>query len=275
MNILCISSQVVYGPVGNSAAVPALEAAGFTVLAIPTTVLSNHPGHTAPAGIDLPAKTMGEMLQKLEDHNWLDHCGAVMTGYFRDEKQVGVAADSITELKRREPKLTYLCDPVIGDDHTGLYVPVPVAEAIRDQLLPMADIISPNRFELEWLTGRAVSDIASARAATRTLQCPTVLVSSLLAGSARLATAAIGPEATATVTTRQRNAVPHGTGDLLSGLFLAEILLGYDPATALGKSVAILEHVLEASGDAGTLALPTGLAEAHSIAALPVEVTGD
>ncbi|MGI9463253.1 MAG: pyridoxal kinase, partial [Aestuariivirgaceae bacterium] len=273
--VLCISSQVVYGPVGNSAAVPALESAGVTVLALPTTILSNHPGHTTPAGIDIPARTISEMCTVLHNEGWLNDLDCILTGYFRDHAQVSTVAEIIATLKQHNAKLSCFCDPILGDDHTGLYVPVPVAKAIRDQLLPLADIISPNRFEFEWLTGRPITGTADATAAAGTLAVPTIIVSSLPAGAGKIATAVMASEGSGKVTTRQRPAAPHGVGDLLSGLFLGELLKGNGALAALGNSMAVLEHVLDAGGDSDALLLPAGLAGADKLAPLPVETIND
>ena len=275
MDIICISSQVAYGPVGNSAAVPALEHAGFTVFQIPTTVLSNHPGHCPPATTDVTAETIEKTLEILNQQSWLDRCGAVMTGYFRDQHQIVAAARAIADLKRRNPSLTYLCDPVMGDDHTDLYVPLAVADAIRDQLLPLADIITPNRFELQWLTGTAINGLEGAISAARSLARPVTLATSLPASPGHLQTAVIEHNRTAAVTTAHRPDTPHGAGDILSGLFLAAMLGGGPPPVLLGQVMASLEHILAASGETGALALPAALHGLDDLSALPVEISDD
>ncbi|NNE24478.1 MAG: pyridoxal kinase [Rhizobiales bacterium] len=275
MDTICISSQVAYGPVGNSAAVPALEHAGFTVIQVPTTVLSNHPGHCPPAATDVTAETLEKTLEILIQQGWLDRCGAVMTGYFRDRHQIEVAARAIGQLKRRNPTLIYLCDPVMGDDHTDLYVPLPVANAIRDELLPLADIITPNRFELQWLTGTAVGSLEAAVPAARTLPCPVILATSLPAAFRVLDTAVIEPGKVTSVATSERASAPHGAGDILAGLLLAAVLRGNRPAEVLGQVMASLEHILDASSGTAALALPTALNGIEKLAALPVEITND
>lgn len=270
MDIICISSQVAYGPVGNSAAVPALEHAGFTVFQVPTTILSNHPGHGKPATTDVSAETLEKTLEILGKEGWLDRCGAVMTGYFRDEHQISVAARVIAQLKRHNPSLVYLCDPVMGDDHTDLYVPLPVAQAIKEKLLPLADIMTPNRFELEWITDTAITSLADAMSASRKFAIPVTLATSLPTKSGFLETAVIEPDNAGSVRTAHRVNAPHGAGDILSGLFLAAILQGGNPAAVLGRVMASLEHVLDASGDTGALALPAGLSGIDTVTPLPL-----
>lgn len=256
--VLAVSSQVVYGPVGNSAAIPAMENLGLTVLGLPTVLLSNHPGHGAPVRHAVAAGTMGAMLERLAGHGWLDGVAGVMTGYFVDEAQVEVAAEAIARLKHEDPGLVYLCDPILGDDVPGLYVPEAVAGAIRALLLPLADVIAPNRFELAWLTGTDVTGPASAARAAQGL-APLCLVTSIPLGDDRIANLLVGGDSGWVVETRRRARAPHGTGDLLSGLFLAHVLCGREGREALALAVGTVEAVIDASsGDA--LDLTAGLA---------------
>jgi pyridoxine kinase len=125
-----------------------------------------------------------------------------------------------------------------------------VAAAIRERLLPVADVIAPNRFELAWLTGLEIRDAASAAAAARRLEPPLTLATSIPAGEGRLLTMAVSADATDVIGTERRPFVPHGTGDLLSGLFLGHLVRGEPAAAALARAMAALERVLEES--AGT-----------------------
>ena len=244
--VLCISSQVAYGPVGNSAAVPALHAAGFTVLQIPTIILSNHPGHGRPAGMRLPAADIGEILKKLVELDVLGDCMGVMTGYFADAEQVKIAASQIREMKRESPELFVLVDPVLGDGDS-LYVSTDVANAIRDDLVPLATCITPNRFELSWLTQTPVLNRPDAASAARILPCDEILATSIPASEGSIATLAISCSDSAEVITRLRPSVPNGTGDFLAGLYLGCRLNGYEPAQALNLSSAILEQAINRS----------------------------
>ena len=269
--VLAVSSQVIYGPVGNSAAIPAMESLGLNVLGLPTVLLSNHPGHGSVVRQAVAAGTMEAMLEQLAGHGWLDGLAGVMTGYFVDEAQVGVAAEAIARLKHASPGVVYLCDPVLGDDVPGLYVPETVAGAIRARLLPLADVIAPNRFELAWLTGADVTGPASAARAARGL-AHTCLATSIPLGEDRIANVLVGSDTGWMVETRRRGRAPHGTGDLLSGLFLAHVLRGLGNREALVRSVGTVEAVIDASrGDA--LDLGTGLAgPAAVLAARALEV---
>ena len=267
--VLCISSIVAGGPVGNSAAVPAIERVGLTAYNVPTVVLSNHPGHGAPEGQRIAAATLAEMLSRLARLRWLDDCAAVLTGYFTGPGQVRAAADVIRQMKVGNPAVIYMCDPIIGDDHTGLYVAEDIAVAIRDELVPLADVVTPNRFELAWLSGQQVHSLATARQAARSLPAGACLVTSLPADEGRIATAYIRADDVTSVTTSRRDAVPHGTGDLLSGLFLANLIIGGDGAGAVCKAVAQLEAVLDASAGSDRLDLVRGLEGVRDARPLP------
>ena len=256
--VLAVSSQVVYGPVGNSAAIPAMQSLGLNVLGLPTVLLYSHPGHGAPVRQAVAAATMKAMLERLTGHGWLDGLAGVMTGYFVDEVQVEIAAEVIARLKGANPDLKYLCDPVLGDDGPGLYVPEAVAAAIRMRLLPLADVIAPNRFEMAWLAKADVTGPASAARAARGL-ARTCLATSIPLGEDRIANLLVDGGTSWVVETRRRATAPHGTGDLLSGLFLAHVLRGRDGGEALARSVGTVEAVIDASsGD--VLDLGVGLA---------------
>ena len=218
MKVLSISSQVVWGPVGNSAAVPALQAKGHEVLALPTITLSNHPGHGAPAGFRTQAEDMARMFAALEALGALSNLDAMLTGYFVSVGQV----EEVAGLLGRVAVPFLLVDPVMGD-HGRLYIPQEVAEAIRAHLVPRASCLTPNAFELSWLSGHEVTDEASAIAAARALALPEVLATSVPSHDG-LATLLIAPDAVHRIVAPKLAKVPNGTGDFLSGLYLAERL---------------------------------------------------
>jgi pyridoxine kinase len=254
--ILAVSSQVVYGPVGLTAAVPALHAMGHEVLALPTVQLSNHPGLGNPVGHATPASEMNAMLDALEKLDAFQALDAVMTGYFSNPDQVEVMAKWIEKLRRINPALYVLVDPVIGDDD-ALYVPEALAIAIRDKLVPLATCSTPNAFELSWLTNRAAKDIESAIAVARRLDVPEMLVTSVADGAA-LANIVITSTSSHTVSSPKLMDVPHGTGDLLAGLFLA-YRFDNTPEDALNRAVPILSRTITASLGGDTLAIAEAL----------------
>jgi pyridoxine kinase len=245
-HVLSISSQVAYGPVGNSASVPALQAAGFTVSQFPTIILSNHPGLGKPSGVKLPAAELEAILKSLEALGALDTCLGVMTGYFASADQIKIAASFIREMKSKNASLYVLVDPILGDDGS-LYVSNEVANAIRNDLLPLASCITPNCFELRWLSGKPVSNKPEALIAGATLPSKEILATSIPVGADKLASLAItGSEYAETIST-VRPGVPHGTGDFLAGLYLAARLNGYESREALKLSADVLETAISRS----------------------------
>jgi pyridoxine kinase len=155
--VLVISSHVVRGSVGNRAAVFALETLGHPVWALPTIVLPWHPGHRRATRLTFSEADFDLAIDDLLAAPWLPEVKAVLTGYFANAAQARSVARLITALREKTPDLFYACDPVIGD-LGGLYVPQPTAEAIRDHLLPLASLATPNRYELAWLSGAPLDD---------------------------------------------------------------------------------------------------------------------
>ena len=244
--VLSISSQVAYGPVGNSASVPALQAAGFTVSQIPTIILSNHPGLGKPSGVKLPPTELEAILNSLEALGALHACMGVMTGYFAGADQIKVAASFIYKMKEKNPSLYVLVDPVLGDDGS-LYVSSEVATAIRDELLPLASCITPNCFELGWLTGKPVSSKAEALIAAATFPRKEILATSIPLDAKNLATLAITGSEFAEIDSSLKPGVPHGTGDFLAGLYFAARLNGFESRDALKLSAGILDASISRS----------------------------
>jgi pyridoxine kinase len=235
--VLCISSQTVYGPVGNSAAVPALQARAHEVLQLPTVLLSNHPGLGKPSGQSTPVVLIDEMLTALQNLGAFNHLAAVMTGYFSSAAQVLAVAKQIATLKALHQDLLILVDPVIGD-HGTLYVAKDVAEAIRDHLLPLATMTTPNLFELQWLTGLQDVD-----AAVTKLAIAETIVTSLPIDKDQLATELHVNHKTRRHITQRQHTVPNGTGDFLAGCYLSERLT-HNPTLAFDKAMQRVEQTI-------------------------------
>ncbi|MEL7049840.1 MAG: pyridoxal kinase, partial [Pseudomonadota bacterium] len=137
--ILAINSFVAQGHVGLSAMVPALQAMGHEVMAVPTVVLSNHYGYDACGGFQLSAKQLETILSGLKSNGWLDEIDAVVSGYLAEMDQVDLLAGGVEQLAESGRDFLYVCDPVIGDDPGGLYVQDDIAKGIRDDLITLAD----------------------------------------------------------------------------------------------------------------------------------------
>jgi pyridoxine kinase len=245
-SILSLSSQVAYGHVGHSAAVFAWQRLGLEVMALPTILLSNRPGYAHRADLHVPPATLGEMLEALAANDFLAGLDAVFTGYLPTDAHVTLAADWVSRLKASKSDLLYCCDPIIGDDPRGLYVGDDVACAIRAKLVPLADLITPNRFELAWLAGADAASPLRAVAAARGL-APMVLATSVPEGENGLTNVLVGNGHAWQTTVARRGQVAHGTGDLMAALFLAHYLRLRLLPDALALATGALEEVISAS----------------------------
>ena len=148
MNVLSIQSSVVYGHVGNRAAVPALERLGHDVWPVDTVAFSNHPAHGSFRGRIVPAAEVRDLIEGLAARGVLGRCDAVLSGYLGDPATGAVVEDAVARVRAANPRTLYCCDPVIGEVGRGAYVRAGVPEAFRDRLVPLADIVTPNPFEL-------------------------------------------------------------------------------------------------------------------------------
>lgn len=252
--ILSIQSQVIYGHVGNSAAAFVLQRLGHEVLAIPTTLLAHHPGHRRIKGEPISPKRLADWLEELDARGWLNDCNAVLTGYFASADQIKPVADVIRRLKKTNPDLLYLCDPVFGDVRKGNFLPKDVPAAIQKYLLPLADLATPNAFEISELTKRKVRERETAFKAATELGPPNVFVTSVpldsAGGTAEIGTLAWqkpgdwtrpgGLQKTGSwlVSAPHRKQVPHGTGDVFAALLLGHMLNQLPVPASLRRAVA-------------------------------------
>lgn len=169
LDVVSVQSQVVYGRVGNAVAVPTLDALGLSVAAVPTVVFSNTPHYPTLHGGALPADWVEGYLQDLTARGALASLRAVLLGYLGNPQQAAVVARWVRARLAERAALCVVIDPVIGDHDHGVYVDAGLVEAYRRDLLPLADGVTPNGFELAQLTGRSVHDVDSVIAAARTL----------------------------------------------------------------------------------------------------------
>ncbi len=164
MNILSIQSWVAYGHVGNAAAMFPLQRLGAEVWAVNTVQFSNHTGYGAWTGEVFTGAAIRALIDGIAARGALARCDAVLSGYMGDA-DIGLAVlDALARARAANPRALYCCDPVIGDDDTGVYVRPGIAELMRDRMLASADIATPNRFELEFLTGAACATLDDAKA---------------------------------------------------------------------------------------------------------------
>ncbi|MEM9331554.1 MAG: pyridoxal kinase [Pseudomonadota bacterium] len=246
--IVSISSHVVRGSVGNRGIVFALQQLGFPVWAIPTTILPWHPGHGSTTGIVPDAKQYESIFSQLAQAPWKDEVSAVLSGYIAHTDQVLRIRELVLSFREEKEDLIYTCDPVIGDVG-GLYIPHEIAIAIKENLLPLCDIITPNLFELAWLTGCELpSTAAEARDMASSLEVPTVLVTSVPgAEEAQIANMVVTKEHCTVAFHQKLSTPPNGTGDVTAALFLANRLKGLKDAENLINTTAVIFEILRYS----------------------------
>jgi pyridoxine kinase len=246
--VLVISSFVVRGGVGLRAAF-ALERLGHRVWSVPTVILPHHPGHGR--GTRIVTADFAALLADLEKARWLPEIGAVISGYLGEAAQAGPIASLVGAVKAANPDAFYVCDPVCGDGG-GLYVPEATAAAIRDTLIPIADVATPNCTELAFLTGRTVDEPAAMVAAARALGPATVLVTSapaLMRNS--VATALVTADSAFVAEHPVIAGSPNGPGDLFAALYTARRLEGLAPEATLSGAAAGTFEMLARSVRAG------------------------
>jgi len=257
MNILSIQSAVSYGHVGNSAAVFPLQRLGFEVWPIDTLQFSNHPGYGAFRGRVFEPLLVAELVAGLAERGALAQCDAVLSGYLGDAATGAVVLDAVARVKAANPAALYCCDPVIGDSGSGIYVRPGIPEFFLERGLPAADILTPNRFELEHLTGGSAPSIETAVAAAEILRASgprVVLVTSLDRDDApgdSVEMLAVEADAAWLVATPRLPLSVNGAGDAVAALFLGHFLRTGEAGLALGATASSIFAILEATQRAG------------------------
>src|SRR6202048_1318811 len=170
MNILSIQSHVAFGHVGNSAAVFPLQRIGVEVWPVHTVQFSNHPGYGAWRGSVFDAALVGEVVRGIAERGALGRCDGVLSGYLGAAEIGAAILDAVAKPRAATPQPRYCCDPVIGDVGPGVYVRAGIAEFLRERALPAADVVTPNRFELERLSGQGSTTLAAALAEAGTVR---------------------------------------------------------------------------------------------------------
>lgn len=253
LDVVSIQSQVVYGQVGNNIAVPTLQAMGLRTAAVPTVVLSNTPHHPSLHGGAIPADWFQGYLDDLVARDSLRRLRAVVVGYLGGPAQAEILARWLRERLDERPGIKVLIDPVIGDEDVGVYVDPGMVEAYRRHLLPLADGLVPNAFEIGQLTGLPVDDLGQVATAARALM--TGRTQWVVATSAAPATwpegsmrvAVVTPDAVETIDHRRLATTPKGTGDLFSATLAAHRLAGVDVAEAARRACDRVLQVLATS----------------------------
>lgn len=258
MKILSIQSSVAYGHVGNSAAVFPLQRLGHEVWPVLTVHFSNHTGYGAWRGPLLAPADVAEVIEGIADRGVLGTADAVLSGYQGDPAMGAVILDAVDRIRAANPDAVYCCDPVMGDTGRGMFVRPGIPEYLRDVVVPRADIITPNHFELDFLAGRTtttLTEVLDAVDVVRATGPRDVLVTSVLHGDVpdgSLEVVAVSDEGAWAVTTPLLPISPNGGGDVTAALYLAHLRTTGSPATALERTIASVFTVLERTLAAGT-----------------------
>ncbi|MCJ8521543.1 pyridoxine kinase [Pseudorhizobium tarimense] len=257
MNILSIQSHVAYGHVGNSSAVFPLQRLGVEVWPIHTVQFSNHTGYGAWRGQVFDAAVIGELVEGIEDRGRLVACDGVLSGYMGSAEIGSAILDAVVRVRAANPRADYCCDPVIGDVGRGIFVRPGIPEFLRQKVVPAADIVTPNQFELEFLTGHAIVSQADVMVACDRLHAmgpKIILVTSVLTDETPIASIdllASGPDGRFLLRTPRLDVSLNGAGDAVAALFFLHLKRTGSAAAALsaaGSSVyGLLRRTFEAA----------------------------
>ncbi|TRO15917.1 pyridoxal kinase PdxY [Ectopseudomonas mendocina] len=271
--VLSIQSHVAWGHVGNAAAVFPLQRLGFEVLPIHTVQFSNHTGYGQFRGQVFGAEHVREVLLGLRERGVLPRLSAVLSGYLGDADTGRVILEAVGEIRQHNPAVRYLCDPVMGDVGRGVFVNPAIPDFLRDQAIPFANIITPNQFEFELLTGSKPADLQNAVKIARQLRGrgPDVVIVTSLATpdipDSELGTLAVNGEGAWLVATPRLalHPLPNGMGDVFSATLLGRLLAGQALPQALELATATL-YALVGQTEDGARDLPLVVAQEQIVA---------
>jgi pyridoxine kinase len=258
MNLLSIQSHVAYGHVGNSAAVFPLQRLGVEVWPVDTVQYSNHTRYESWKGRVFDADLIREIVRGIEDRGVLGECDGVLSGYIGSAEIGSAILDAVASVKRANPAARYCCDPVIGDADRGVFVRTGIPEFMKNQAVPAADVLTPNQFELDFLSGSrsvTMTDAVAAVAAVRALGPRIVFVTSLRTEDTPdecIDLLAADDDGTFLVRTPNLPIVPNGAGDAIAGLLFMHHLRTGSVAEALSKSASSMFGILNQTCEAGS-----------------------
>jgi pyridoxine kinase len=257
MNLLSIQSHVAYGHVGNDAATFPLQRLGVEVWPIHTVQFSNHTGYGAWRGEVFGAEAIGDVMQGIEERSVLPSCDGVLSGYMGSADIGAAILDAVDRVKAANKNALYCCDPVIGDIGRGIFVRPGIPEFMRERALPAADIVTPNQFELDLLSGLTSKTTAEAINACGALQAMgprTVLVTSLHVAETpkdSIDLIACGPDGGFRIRTPLLDLSVNGAGDMIAALFFFHVLKSGSPARALSLAASSVFGILKKTFDTG------------------------
>ena len=250
-SVISIQSQVVYGHVGNSAAVFPMQSKGINVLAVPTTLLSNHPHYPTMRGKILEHKLVEDLLLGIEERGLIEKTETLVTGFLGSIEIANVVDEFISLAQKRNPHMIYVCDPVMGDDDLGVFVDENLLSIFSNKLIPKATIITPNQFELELITGRSARNIEDLQnAAERLINQTTksiVVTGCILKDSedGYVETIVCENSKVHRIPIKKLPVRPCGTGDLFTALMISHLSQGKNLILACEAAVSEVFKTLE------------------------------
>ena len=259
MAILTIHSHVACGHVGNAATVYPLQHMGHEVWPVHTVLLSHHPGHGGWHGAHISAGDVTAVLKGLKVHGVLERCAAILTGYLGAVAVGKAVLTGWNDVRVANPNAIVACDPILGDEAEGLYVPDALIAFYRDHAIPAADVIFPNRFELALLSGHDVRDITSAVVAARAIMArgPSTVIATSVPVGHELATVLVSTIGCWAVVTPRLTTPVKGAGDVFAALWVGYVLGDANTAAvALGRAVSDVHGLLERAADEALKELP-------------------
>ncbi|MEU8664502.1 pyridoxal kinase PdxY [Actinoplanes philippinensis] len=251
MKVLSIQSAVAHGHVGNSAAVFPLQRIGVEVVPVYTVNFSNHTGYGAWRGPLIPPPDVAEILLGVEERGVFPQIDAVLSGYQGGAGIADVIIDAVRRVKAANPAAVYACDPVMGNAKSGCFVAPEIPVLLRDKVVPVADIITPNQFELGFLTGTEPADLESTLASAdlaRAMGPSTVLVTSVERPDREEGTIemlVVDPAGAWMVNTPHLPFKANGSGDVTAALFTAHYTATRDAATALERTASSVFDLID------------------------------
>ncbi|SDK36408.1 Pyridoxal kinase [Nocardioides sp. YR527] len=250
MQILSIQSHVAFGYVGNSAAVFPIQRLGHEVWPVLTVNFSNHTGYGAWRGPVVAADQVAEVIEGISERDGLSTVSAVLSGYQGDPAVGAIVLDSVRRVKALNPRALYCCDPVMGDVGRGMFVREGIPEFMRDQVVPAADVITPNHFELNFLAGVETTDtlqeVLAAVDIVRESGPSNVLVTSVITKDpTHIDLVAVSDEGAWSVTTPLLPISPNGGGDVTAAVYLSHLLSTGSTPAALGRTANTLFAILD------------------------------
>jgi len=257
VSILSIQSSVAYGHVGNSAAVFPLQRLGVEVWPVHTVHFSNHTGYGEWRGPLLPADDVRAVIQGIEERGAFPGVDAVLSGYQGGEDIGDVILDAVARVKAANPDAIYACDPVMGNAKSGCFVHPAIPVLLRERVVPRADLITPNQFELGFLTGtdpHTIEETLESVERAREMGPSTVLVTSVERPDAPADTIemlAVTGDGAWIVQTPRLPMKANGSGDVTAALFTAHLLETGDPGVSLARTASSVFDLLQTTLDSG------------------------